>query len=68
MANWTAEHKRIGEIRDPGGGCGLRVLVKHGNDSIDWRPNFIQRRIIRDALTCARSRVIHTRLDKVLPT
>jgi NAD(P)-dependent dehydrogenase (short-subunit alcohol dehydrogenase family) len=46
----------------------LHVLVKHGEDTIDWTPNVIERRIIRDALGSVRSRVIHAQLDKVLPT
>jgi len=31
--------------------------VKHGNDNVDWRPNFIEWRIIRHALSNAHRRM-----------
>jgi hypothetical protein len=40
--------------------------VKLGNDSIEWRPGWIERRIIYDA--AMRVRIIRERLDQVLST
>jgi hypothetical protein len=63
-----AEHQTIGSIRLAAGCHGLYVLVRSANDLLGWEPNFIEQRIIWDAATNARARVIRAQLEKVLPT
>jgi hypothetical protein len=64
----SAEHQSIGTIRAPDSAWSLHMPLKLGNDAIDWRPGYIERRIIWNALMDARSRVIHAHLDRALPT
>jgi hypothetical protein len=62
-----AEHQQIGAIWIGNGVFGVHVDVKLGNDTIEWRPGWLERRIIHDAERQARARTIHEQLDKVLP-
>jgi hypothetical protein len=62
-----AEHQQIGAAWIANGAGGIHVDVKLGNDTLEWKPNWIERRVIYDAAMLARARVIREQLDKVLP-
>jgi hypothetical protein len=64
FGKYEAEHPRIGTIWIGNEAYGLKV--KLGCDT-EWRPNWIERRIIWDAVDRALSRSIQRHLDKTLP-
>jgi hypothetical protein len=62
-----AQHQGIGEIRAAYGPRSLHVLVEFGTDRLDWEPNFLERRLLWNALRAARARLIHEQLAVALP-
>jgi hypothetical protein len=62
-----AENQQIGAIWISNGAFGVHVDIKLGNDTIEWRPGWIEQQIIYSAEKQARACVIHEHLDKVLP-
>lgn len=55
-AEWTyrkyqAEHPKIGTIWIGNCAYGINVKIIAGDETLEWKPNWIERRIIRDAWT-----------------
>lgn len=62
-----AAHQQIGTVWVGSSVFSVHLDITQGNDTIEWRPGWIERRIIYNAEKQARARTIHEHLDKVLP-
>ena len=63
-----ASHNTIGKIWIANGASYIRLKMPSGNDTIEWKPGWIERRIIYNAQKQACAKAIHQKLDKVLPS